>query len=133
MDKIAKRALAKCKPLFPNRPLELHGHLRPDEILALSKLKEVHPHNQHQVIWAEDYVKNGSMVVCGFISVSTASSNQFGKNADSLLNIKVNTNLAGWWNLVDTRDLKSLGDYLCAGSIPAPATNQQQEGLWNLL
>jgi hypothetical protein len=61
MDKIAKRALAKCKPLFPNRPLELHGHLRPDEILALSKLKEVHPHNQHQVIWAEDYVKNGSM------------------------------------------------------------------------
>ncbi len=32
----------------------------------------------------------------------------------------------GWWNLVDTRDLKSLALRVRAGSIPAPGTKEKQ-------
>ena len=31
--------------------------------------------------------------------------------------------MPGWWNLVDTRDLKSLGAMLRTGSIPVPGTS----------
>lgn len=61
MDKIAERALRKCKQLFPNKPLELHGYLRPDEVLSLSKLKEIHFHFEHYVPRSEVFVKSGEM------------------------------------------------------------------------